>query len=314
MDLDKVTLVMDIWEGRPYLDMPTLHENGIRGMIVRLNDTKGTLHMDEHFTRHWSTSEYFYRMPYFIFWPGYTAIEQYQWIIKNKPAEVKVIGIDSELNCKWTNPATVAQVLDDLHFRLQDHGMAMKDYSGSWWWNSKNIAPHPAHANYDYWWGRYPYSIQPDNAHTFSTWENLKKLISQLEWAPGVKGAPVPGPKCRLWQVCSRYFLPGTGGENVDINVFSGSESELKEYFGGFDALPLPPVTESLSFTAECLVGVQNIRSGPGTNYDIVGSVEKGRISPVIGIGGKDVWVQIGENRWVAVDYQKVKYQRVRPV
>jgi hypothetical protein len=307
MDITEINLVMDIWEGDTgKLDPATLYANGVRGMIVRMNDTVDLLHMDEAFGAHWEMSEIFYRIPYVVFAPWRTAIEQYQWIIANKPSEVKVVALDSELDSKLDSPLQVARKFDDLHYRLLDHGLGVKTYSGSWWWNVQHIAPLPAHAKYDYWWAAYPYLLQPNNAHTFSTWENIKGLIGQLNWMPDP-----PGPKCKLWQVCSRYSLSGTGGQNVDINIFNGSELELKAYFGGLDVVPPPPVTEGLSFTAECMVDVQNVRAGPSTSYRVIGTIERGRINPVIGIGGANLWIEIAPGRWVAANYLTSIYQKV---
>jgi hypothetical protein len=307
MDINKLCLVMDIWEGdAAKLDMPTLYANGVRGMIVRLNDTVDKLHFDEGFKAHWAASENFYHIPYYVFGPWMTAIEQYQWIVTNCPADVKVIALDVELDSKLDNQAQVAQKLDDLVYRLQQHGLKVIIYSGSWWWNDKHIAPLPIHAKYDWWWAAYPFLLQPNNAHAFSTWENLKALIGKLDWMPDA-----PSARCKLWQVCSRFSLPGTGGQAVDINIFNGVEADLKAYMGGLDVVPPPPVSTGSYFTAECLVDVQNVRSGPSTSFPVIGTVERGRINPVIGIGGGNVWVEIAPGRWVAVNYLSSVYQKV---
>jgi hypothetical protein len=303
---------MDIWEGRPTLDMPTLYASGVRGMIVRINDTVGGLHMDEAFTAHWNASEIFYKIPYFVFAPWFesTAIAQYQWLVAHLPAGVKAVALDVELDGKNVTPLILAQKLDDLVFRLQEHGLKVIIYSGSWWWNPVHITTLPAHAKYDYWWASYPYILQPNNTRTSATWDYLKSLIGKIEWQVG----DTPGPKCRMRQVCSRYFLPGTGGMNVDINIYNGLESELKDYFGGLEVVPPPPVAESVSFTAECLVDVQNVRSGTSTSYPVIGSITKGTIHPVVGIGGGNLWIEIAPGQWVAANYLSTIYQKIRVI
>lgn len=311
MDINKLCLVMDIWEGdATKLDMPTLYANGVRGMIVRINDTVNYNHLDEGFKAHWEASEHFYHIPYYVFAPWMTALGQFQWIVANLPGDVKVIALDVELDSKLDNAAQVAAKLDDLIYRLQNHGLRVIVYSGSWWWNNQHIAPLSSQEHYDYWWAAYPYLLQPNNAHTFSTWENLKVLISKLVWSPGV----TPGPKCKLWQVCSRYSFPGTGGQNVDINIFNGLESELKDYFGGLEIVPPPPVATGTSFVAECLVDVQNVRSGPSTNYPVIGSITKGTVHPIVGIGGGNLWIEIAPGQWVAANYLSTIYEKVRAV
>jgi lysozyme len=59
---------------------------------------------------------------------------------------------------------------------------------------------------------------------------------------------------------------------------------------------------------AKILVDQLNIRSGAGTSYSSLGKLKKGDIVTVIGLGGRDIWVQIELGKWVAFTYGGIKY------
>lgn len=63
------------------------------------------------------------------------------------------------------------------------------------------------------------------------------------------------------------------------------------------------PATTSVSYTRYVATQSQslNVRSGPGTNYKVVRSLEKGSKVDVIATSGS--WSQIGKNEWVSTSY-----------
>lgn len=65
---------------------------------------------------------------------------------------------------------------------------------------------------------------------------------------------------------------------------------------------PSTPAFKRFSGTVTPDIGL-NIRSGPGTNYSIVGALSKGAKVEVVGQKGD--WYQIGTDRWVHSDYIK---------
>lgn len=65
---------------------------------------------------------------------------------------------------------------------------------------------------------------------------------------------------------------------------------------------PSTPAFKKFSGTVTPNIGL-NVRSGPGTNYSIVGALSKGAKVEVVGQKGN--WYQIGTDRWVHSDYIK---------
>ena len=65
---------------------------------------------------------------------------------------------------------------------------------------------------------------------------------------------------------------------------------------------PSTPAFKKFSGTVTPNIGL-NVRSGPGTNYSIVGALSKGTKVEVVGQSGD--WYQIGADRWVHSDYIK---------
>ena len=60
------------------------------------------------------------------------------------------------------------------------------------------------------------------------------------------------------------------------------------------------PIDQNGAMKVGALVNM-NVRSGPGTNYPVIGSLAEGLIVPVIGVGGSDIWVEIAPGRFVAM-------------
>ena len=233
--MQNYSIVVDCWEANVNLDEQTLLANGVRGLIIRMNDTVDREHLDENFNAQWAASSMFYRMPYFVFAPWMTVQAQVDFIIANLPAGCKSIALDVEVDAYTINPIKVAGDLCELMRRLQMLGLHVIIYSGSWYWQIKHIQVGlPWQAAADYWWAAYPYLFQPNNSRTATTWDALKGLIAKWVWDT----AGSPGP-CQLRQVCSRYALPGTAGLNIDINIFNGDETSLAAYFGG-NVAPTP--------------------------------------------------------------------------
>jgi len=309
MDLTKLCIVGDFWEANTGLDEITLYNNGMRGVILRMNDTVNREHLDDNFISQWKQSEIFYRMPYFVFGDWFTPTQQYDFAMQNMPKEARAIGLDVEVDANTIQPHKVADDLFDLLTRFKNAGLKTKVYSGSWWWTPKHIDTGEAWENtQEYWWAAYPYLFQPNNTRTNFTWNQLKTLISQWTWNTG----EAPGP-CSLRQICSRYVLEGTGGLNIDVNIFNGTELQLKDYFGGIEKkiMEEQDIT-SPQFSAVSLVAGQSIRSKPSIYGNTpIGTVTiDGKEHPVLDIGGSDVWVKTDQG-WVAVYNGGTTYQKL---
>lgn len=78
---------------------------------------------------------------------------------------------------------------------------------------------------------------------------------------------------------------------------------------------PVPPIDDMPEFpelpiaVITCSAGL-NVRSGPGTNYRVVGVIQNGTRIPVMAAlpGNNDVWLQIGYNQYCAMLYRGEVY------
>ena len=68
--------------------------------------------------------------------------------------------------------------------------------------------------------------------------------------------------------------------------------------------MPLPTATRRVAPLAESLVAGLNIRSGPGSSFDVVGSAVQGQQFPVTGQAGSCAWLQVvledGSAGWIS--------------
>lgn len=62
---------------------------------------------------------------------------------------------------------------------------------------------------------------------------------------------------------------------------------------------PPPPPGEGLHFSV--VVASLNVRSGPGTNYGIVGKLAAGDVVTPLDVAGQDAWVEVSPGKWAAV-------------
>jgi GH25 family lysozyme M1 (1,4-beta-N-acetylmuramidase) len=310
VSLNNYQIVLDVWEADVKLDEPVLLANGVKGLIIRMNETLNRERLDYNFKKQWGESAGFYRGAYVVFGDWMTVEQQVKFVIDNRPIDCHLIALDVECDANTINPVKVAGDLCEVKRQLESIGLHVIIYSGGWWWNSTHIQVGlPWQSITDYWWASYDYLFQPDNSRKSISWDALKALISRWTWNTGM----APGP-CQLRQVCSRYILPGTGGLNVDINVFNGSEKDLADYFGGNAAVPpvppppFPPVFTpyqvTINVTATPYV---NVRPTPGTAQPAVGHVFPGMIVTITseatapdGLWGKITTPIAG---WIRLDF-----------
>lgn len=338
IDLSKICLGVDIWEGNPALDLPTLYANGVRFILIRLNDTVDYEHLDIQFVSRWQATKQFYRGLYFVFADWWDAVPQRDFIIANWPTDApKVIFLDVEL--LYTTPATVGTRLYHLVQLLQAAGYKVIIYSGTWYWDNNHIVFTAEQLalmkTLDYWWARYPGTLKPSTLRKIwnkvksllgptaiipsMTWDQLKAKIAALTWQPwSYSPSEIPGP-CSLWQCTSYYAYPGTGGCNVDVNLFQGDETALKAYLGGIEAEPpAPPDTD---FTVTPLVDGQNIRLVPAGTSTGKYLYRDNIARPVLDIATVNnagaslngVWVKIDAG-WIALQIQSTIYQTIKRI
>ncbi len=97
----------------------------------------------------------------------------------------------------------------------------------------------------DYWWARYPNSLQPSK--TPQTWGDLKTKLVTVKFADAdlIGSSHVSPGKVKLWQISGdRLILPGCAGHPMDISIWDGTLDELKTWWGMKASTPVeePPI------------------------------------------------------------------------
>lgn len=240
--MDNYVLGTDTWEGNPDLDEPVLWDGGVRLHIIRLNSISGGLHKDDTFDQQWAESERFYRVPYYVYNPWASWVDNVDWLCDplyaNLPAGVKRVCIDVEVKRSGYTPQQYAADLEHfINAVKRDYNVTI--YTGQWFVPLLAYWPKTV----DYWWARYPYSWYPPVGQQV-TWADIHAKIRTTTWSPCCSLGT-----CLLWQ-CSgdRMKPPGCDGHAVDINIWNGTEDELAQWVGR-DAPP-PPATWAESIDA----------------------------------------------------------------
>jgi hypothetical protein len=226
-------LLVDIWEGNTGLEPEKLLANGVKGMIIRINDISGGLHIDARFNENLAIAKMFpvYGI-YFVYNPWVSGQTNYNWLISKLPTDFHYrIFVDIEVVYSGYSPVTYATEVATFLAMLSNKYL-VSPYTGQWflsylaYWSS----------TLDYWWAAYPTAL-----NYCQTWEDYRKILDTLPFA--FNKSYCPG-RVVLWQSSGDLVkaLPGFGGRPVDVNVFLGTLQDLQIWFGVNDPLPPPPV------------------------------------------------------------------------
>ena len=220
--MDEYQILLDIWEGNPDLDVPTLKANGVVGMIVRLNDMNGGHHMDERFVQDWATALQFpVQSIYFVYNPWVSGRANLDWLVAHLPPDFdgRRLLIDTEVKYPGYSPDTYAKETQ-IFYGLVSARFPEAIYTGEWF--LPIIARWPK--TIDYWWAAYPDALQG-----ITSWEKLCAILSKTDFSFWTMKSPGPA---RLWQFSGGgNTLPGFGNHGVDISVFPGTLEECKQWF-----------------------------------------------------------------------------------
>lgn len=225
---------VDVWEGSLEIDEPLITAAGVKFFIVRMNDISGGTHPDANFLNQWAQVENFIRLPYFVYNPWETAIQNFNFLAAHMPAGVKRVAIDIELKYAALPPSAYASAISHFIGMVKNLWQVVI-YTGEWF--IPYLSSWPTE---DYWWGQYPYVLYPP-AKVEISWVDLTTKINALPFTAGYKA---PGP-VRLWQcTADRYILPGCAGRPIDINVWPGTLEELQTWAGYVPPVPPAPTLE----------------------------------------------------------------------
>jgi uncharacterized protein YraI len=101
----------------------------------------------------------------------------------------------------------------------------------------------------------------------------------------------------------------GTASHYMDYDRWNGTKADVLRYFGNPVSIPVEPVT--VLFKAKCMVSALYKRSGPGSTYQVVGSLNLGEVVSVYEV--KDNWYRIDAVSQVWCSGQSKYMQRVNP-
>jgi hypothetical protein len=178
--------------------------------------------------------------------------------------------LDFENNGGLDKKAVSRAIEDGLTFLQGKVGYRPIVYTGPSWWNRNTVAS-PRWSQHDLWIANYG-NPSPTLPRDWTTW--------------------------RFWQWTEAGTIPGMPG-TVDVNWFNGDENQLKQYAAStMNPQPVPPPSKT-GYRIEVTASV-NVRKGPSTNHEVVGSLNVGEQFEVLDLAGGEIWLQIGTNRWAA--------------
>ena len=127
---------------------------------------------------------------------------------------------------------------------------------------------------------------------------------------------PAPWKTWTFWQWSTGKGLgPHYGAESkdIDLNVFNGTEANLRERFG-LSALPLPepkPIPPGLRMRV--ITDGLRIRKGPGTQFPIVGTLKKDQLVEIHNAAGPKAWGQVDplQDLWACVEADGVRHMLI---
>jgi hypothetical protein len=214
------TLAVDVWEGSLDIEEQILWDAGVRAIIVRLNNMNGGHHLDANFQAQWDQAANFLRWPYFVYNPWVNARANFDWLRAHMPKEATHVMLDIEVKPP-ENYAAVTYAADVQKFvDMVTAAWSFDIYTGGWFISYLSKWPSER-----YTWARYPYTFYPANTTRLS-WADLHSKIRATSWNPGNTVGT-----CQLWQISAdRFILPGCAERPMDIVVFNGDETALRQY------------------------------------------------------------------------------------
>lgn len=139
-----------------------------------------------------------------------------------------------------------------------------------------------------------------------ASWTNGATPLIPQEWA-------VAGRTYKKWQW--KVYKPGSDygvqSAGIDLDRYNGTRAQFNAEYGVVPAeppTPPPPVPGDGGLQLKVLVSALNVRSGPGTNYPVVGSLAEGDVVSPLNVGGQNAWVEVEPGRWAAVQVGEARF------
>ena len=320
------TLGGDVSKWQGLMDWNKALLGGWNFTFIRLGSIQkddGVCYTDYQYERNADIAPAFmYTGPYWYFRPAYSGIVQADYATEK--LEGKHFSLPFVLDCenndtKLPNYYVEKKILEFVDHLYDNTGKWLMIYTSKGWWSWPNI---------------YAYDKRPEWASMLHLW-----VANYTPYPSPAMPATWLSAGWKFWQFTDegdglKYGVPqdtGAPRPTVDLDWFNGDKAELKffvdQYNGGGNyswspspsleptpslaptPSPEPPVSDYTQMRVVDLDGDNlNVRTGPGTNYPIIDTLEEGEIVEVHDVAGQSAWVQIEEGRWAASQYQSKRY------
>lgn len=299
------------WQGA--IDWGPIAAAGYRFAVIRASC--GNYYTDPRFYENWrgATDNGLLVSAYHVVKPKQTADSQMDrllTVLQDRQSDLPLV-LDVELTDDQ-DANTITRVVKECADEIEQRdGRKPIIYTGSWFWNP-NIHHTLAWHEYDLWIAHYGVST-PTLPRDWTTW--------------------------KFWQYSESGQVSGVSSHNTDLNWFNGSYNDLLAYARKSSTLPgrregmsdtgetaPTDTTETLttddtaSRTSELAQAAAprlrarvtnaflRVRNGPGVNYGHLRDLVEGDEIEIQDIDGKEVWLKIGPDEWVALVYNGTRY------
>jgi len=296
----------DISRYQGMVDHMVAHQNGVLGMIARATISWG--YVDPFFQSNWDAAGEipgYYRSGYHVIYADQDVIRQLDNHYRVMP-EIDVIPrvIDLELDraAPWVIAGKTWEMVEEIKKRDGIHPIiySRKDLIEKWlvpYWDQSQLNA--------VWWhlAQYLYDRVREHPGPPTLPDGVEESRVVLHQTADKK-APFPGS-------CQSYAVDW---DRWEIGNISEMHLWISENWGG-DLPPDPDPGQGLYF--QVLQDGLNIRTGPGTSFSRLGSLNAGDVVQALDVGGNDSWVAIRYGHqlaWCNVQYgQDVNLQLVDP-
>jgi GH25 family lysozyme M1 (1,4-beta-N-acetylmuramidase) len=259
-----------------------LYDYGIRTVVLRASS--GGSYKDSKFEPYYygAKSASLRVLAYHVNHPLFTADAN----IANFKGAVQGFALDGYpvLDCQLTGGMSDAVIRDrtkSMFYLLKNQFSGVINYTARWWWDKYMGTANPWVREFPLWVANY--------------WTALSGNLWPASTAyAGYVPTDYANEEPFMWQFASNGLLPLASPGNMDKNVaYPRFVSAL------FPTVPTPPADDCQELIIRPINGM-NIRSGPGTTFDVIGSIAAGTKKVVLGVNGSESWVEIEKGQWIA--------------
>lgn len=181
------------------------------------------------------------------------------------------------------------------------------------WQHSENgsVPGNPGSSDVDWFNGSYEDLVNYSNGISSSNGSTTpsSSLLKAKVTIPALNIRSGPGTSYK--KVGCMYL-----GETINIMNIGGKDIWLESaannwsafYYNGQQYMEVIEGNGTSPLKAKVLYDDLNIRKGPAVTYTSVGKHKAGDVIDIVGIGGKDAWVQFDTGKWSAFSYGSEKY------